>query len=117
MCPNSNPRPVTGTFDLVSSSSSGSKYKEFEVKNLYFEWEVGTMLRRVQTYASGSGIYKMDQNNQQMKLSLSINGSTAVLFDSGLVSRLHSPAIAVSLSMSNFTCRDTNFEIAANPDK
>lgn len=103
---------VMGTF-LMTPAAPDPLYQVFDVTDV--NWLVPGLDYRV----TGSGTYRIGgefARMHQLQLDLKVAEREVQHYDSGLIpGGAEFPAIVISISMNNMTCRDTVFNLEAKP--
>jgi len=112
LCPIATTSNIRGTFKL-SFDHQDSLFTYYKVENVNWNVTLGDQEFRV----IGSGTYKRGGEvavQQQMTLTLKVDGSDSQTFDSGLVSSTATfPDIKVTVSVNGMQCFDTVIDIVA----
>lgn len=114
MCPVLESDPVTGTFRLIPTSSTGT-FAQYDVRGVRWTYRRPT---GETVPVTGSGTYAVDvaANLQRMSLTLVVGTDAPVLYQSGEVQGGAAfPRIAIAISINGGYCHDTVFTVHAKP--
>jgi hypothetical protein len=104
--------PLVGSFALDPDASSGG-FQAYRVADI--RWSYKTQ-DDVTHQVTGSGTYRVNGDQQQMVVDLSVDGGAAERYDSGLTGGGASfPRIRLPIALNDFVCFDTVYGIDGNP--
>jgi hypothetical protein len=103
--------PLVGSFALDADAPAGGfqVYRVLDVRWSYKSTD------GVEHQVSGSGTYRVNTEQQQLVMDLSVDGGAAERYDSGLTAGVSFPTIRVAIAQNGFHCFDTVYGIDGAP--
>ena len=112
MCPVYMTPSLSGSFQL-NSLSQGADVSLFEI--FAIDWEF--VLWEETLEVTGSGIFEVGSEQQQLILDLQVGDGPVQQFDSGLVTlQSEFPDISIAVALNDFYCYDYVFSISATQE-